>query len=195
MAVAASGAVEYWLRFTRIGCFVADAGVALIAGAAAIGRRTAAAHAQCAGFAHGAELTVVAGRAVNHGLWFAHVGCFVADAGVALIAGAAAISGRTTAADTRGAGFARRAELTVVAAQSLVDGRGLARAGTGVAHADITCVVQGGTIDRRSSAYAARTDVAGGAEVAVIAREAFVGRLRLACISGFVANAEDTLIV
>ena len=170
LTVVASRTVEDGLRFAGIGGFVAHPVVALVAGAAAIRRRTAAAHACRTGFARCAKLTVVAGRPVEDGLCFAGIGGLVAHAAVALIAGAAAIGGRPAAASPRRTGFARCAELTVVAGESLVGGLCFTGIRCFIAHAGVALIAGAAAIGgQAAAANAGRTSFTRYAELEVVA--------------------------
>jgi len=183
------------LRFAGIGGFVTDPGVTLIAGAAAIGCRSATAEAACAGFAHSAEQTVVTRRTVEYRLGLARVGCFVADAGVALIAGAAAVGRRTAAAHAGRAGFAYRAKLTIVAGRTVNHGLRLARVRGLVAYAGVALVAGAAAIGRRTAAAdAGRTGLTRVAELAVVTCRTIQHWLGFASIGCFVADTGVALI-
>ena len=183
------------MRFAGICGFVTHAGVALVAGAAAIGGRAATACARGTRFTCRAELSVVAGEPFVGRLCFAGVGRFVTHAGVALVACAAAIGGRPAAASARGTRFAGCAELNVVAGEPLVGRLRFTGVGRFVTHPGIALVTRAAAIGGRSSATSARrTCFARGAELAVIATGTVKYGLRFAGVGGLIAYAGVTLI-
>src|SRR4029453_5421478 len=102
-----------------------------------------------------------------------------------------AVAGRGPGTGARGAGVARRAEEAVVTRTALVGGLGDARVGRLVAGAGGALAVQRGAVARRGAgAGGGGARVARGAEEAVVARAAFVPRLRLAEVDRLVAGAD-----
>src|SRR6185503_3299771 len=121
---------------------------------------------------------------------------FVADAARARAVEHRAVPRRRPRARAAGTRVAHGAELAVVTALPLVRGLGLARVGPFVADADRARSVQArAVVLRRSRARAAVAHVAVGAELAVVAALALVGRLGLTIVSVFVADADGALPV
>ena len=183
----------------------------MIVYAAAIGERASVADAERARFTGRTELAVIAGQPLVDRLRFARAGPGIAHAHVALIAKGGAIRGRSAACTAR-ADISGRAEITVVASVGIV--RKYTRAqdarivGThirviaiGVAQAALAHAVEWVALlalragYRRTGTIAGAANVGFGAEITVVARETFIGRLGLACVGGLVADAEVALIV
>jgi len=191
LAVVARAALMGGLRLTGVGRFITDTDGTRAVECRAVAACRPGAHAVVAHVADGTELAVVAGAALIGGLRLTRVGRLVADARGARTVQRRAVTSCRPGAHAVVALVTDGAEIAVVAAVALVCGLGLTRVGVLVTDAGGARTVQRRAITgRRPSAGTVAAYVADGAEIAVVAHAALVGRLGLTRVGLLVTDAD-----